>query len=421
MNILDSFLQSDLNNRIKIGVIGDAMIDSYYDVNVKKISPEFPIPVMHSEDDNPQDYPGGASNVVYQCKDFNADVKLISFLDNYSETLFKQKSINTSLSLNIGKDIPRKRRFYSDNFPTYRWDIEKNNYGLNDTELLETCLTLSNKVKHVIQDLDVVIFSDYNKGVLNYHFNNLISSCKISIIDPKTSGLERWHGCTVFKPNSKEALLLSGESTIEAAGFKLKEKLACQCVIITKAGDGVSVFDDDGMYEIKSIGKAIPAESVIGAGDCFIAFLAMSLARNFSYRESAEIAWKMGTLYVKNKHNKPIDKIDVLISYDKSKSKILHDENLLKNRDFNLIASVLDLDTIDYKEIQNLKLLKISVEKISNVEEKLLLIVSAKKNDSDKLDKINILSNFEFIDYIIFSNEEEINELIEKIKPTMLS
>ena len=66
MNMID-ILEKIRNSDLRIGVIGDAMLDEYFDVKVKKISPEFPIPVMHSDEAEPNlVLPGGAANVAFQ-------------------------------------------------------------------------------------------------------------------------------------------------------------------------------------------------------------------------------------------------------------------------------------------------------------------------------------------------------------------
>ena len=69
-NIL-KFIQKDSERLMNVAIVGDAMIDQYYEVEVNRISPEFPIPVMKSENDCPKELPGGAANVAYQFRNFN--------------------------------------------------------------------------------------------------------------------------------------------------------------------------------------------------------------------------------------------------------------------------------------------------------------------------------------------------------------
>ena len=78
MNIIEKFLQAD--KKLNIAIVGDSMLDEYHEVKIKKISPEFPIPVMHSETGISDAYPGGAANVAYQLVNFNVNSYLISFV-----------------------------------------------------------------------------------------------------------------------------------------------------------------------------------------------------------------------------------------------------------------------------------------------------------------------------------------------------
>ena len=129
MNIIEKFLQAD--KKLNIAIVGDSMLDEYHEVKIKKISPEFPIPVMHSETGISDAYPGGAANVAYQLVNFNVKSYLISFVDTEAKQIFEEKGIFV-LGAEISGKIPRKKRFYSGDFPTYRWDVEQENYGLEN-------------------------------------------------------------------------------------------------------------------------------------------------------------------------------------------------------------------------------------------------------------------------------------------------
>jgi D-beta-D-heptose 7-phosphate kinase/D-beta-D-heptose 1-phosphate adenosyltransferase len=423
MNTLEDFIKlNSTGKKISIGVIGDAMLDEYFSVSVKKISPEFPIPVMHSDVDHSENYPGGAANVAYQFKHFNCSVRLISFLDREAFSLLICKGIDTSLCLHIKNKIPRKRRFYSNGFPTYRWDVEQKDYGLGK-DLKYNCLGLYEKAQDYISNFDVMIFSDYDKGVFSNHLYDLVRSAKLSIVDPKSGGLNRWVGCTVFKPNKQEALLLSGCDTVEEAGKFLLNKLQCKAVVITQAGDGVTVFDKEGLYEIKPTCKLPLAESVIGAGDCFVAFLAMALARGMSIRKSAEIAWQAGVLYVKNRYNKPVSESDIVQSFDPSLSKILYNNYLfLKDRDFKLVFTNGCFDILHSGHLHILREAKKLGDKLVvgiNTDQS----VSRIKNGRPIIpleERMALLAALDYVDYVIPFSEATPLNLIEEILPDVL-
>ena len=424
MSILEKFLKLEaISPAVKVGVVGDAMLDEYFNVRVKKISPEFPIPVMHSDTDESDDFPGGAANVAYQFKNFNAKVNLISFTDAAADTSLRLKGINTALCLDIFTRIPRKRRFYSDDFPTYRWDVEQHHYGLG-SDLDKKCFELYAKAQQCAENFDVLIFSDYDKGVFSKYLDLLIPECPISIVDPKSGDVDRWHGCTIFKPNKQEALNLSGCNTVNEAGLYLLNKLKCEAVIITQAGQGVTVFDDCGIYEICPTEKLPPAESVIGAGDCFTAFLAMSLGYRMKIREAAEIAWRAGSLYVKNKHNKPLSRRDILYTFDPTAHKIIntHPELIFQNRKYKLVFTNGCFDILHAGHLESLRYAR-------SLGDKLVVAVntdeSVAKNKPGRPfvsldDRMALLAGLEFVDFVIPFSEPTPLEIIKRIKPDVL-
>lgn len=422
MNILEEFLKLETTEPIiHVGVMGDAMIDEYFNVRVKKISPEFPIPVMQSDTDKSEDFPGGAANVAYQLKNFNAKVNLVSFTDVLAEESLNSKGIDTTMCVNIHTNIPRKRRFYSDDFPTYRWDVEQLNYGLADLDA--KCLELYETARKNVNLFDVLVLSDYDKGVFSKHTDSLIPECPITIVDPKSGDLDRWLGCTVFKPNKQEALALSGCDTVGDAGVFLLHKLQCKAVIITQSGDGVTVFDEQGIFEIRSTQPLPPAESVIGAGDCFTAFLAMSLGYKMKIREAAEVAWKAGSLYVKNKHNKPLSRTDILQTFDPTANKIIPcPESFFRDKNYKLVMSNGCFDILHAAHLEVLRQAK-------SLGDKLVVAVNSDESVS-KLKpgrpiitlqhRMALLASLEFVDFVVSFNEETPLEIINQIKPDVL-
>lgn len=428
MSAIENFIRlHQKKHQLKIGVVGDAMIDEYFSVRVKKISPEFPIPVMHSDKDESDDYPGGAANVAYQFKNFNVKANLIAFTDELAETALSLKGVNTALCLNISTKIPRKRRFYSDDFPTYRWDVEQHNYGLGD-DLDKKCLELFEKTISTASTFDVMIFSDYNKGVFSKYLHYLISETPISIVDPKSGDIDRWQGCTVFKPNKQEALSLSGCNTINEAGEYLLNRLHCKSVIITEAGQGVSIFDSQGIYEIRPTEKLPPAESVIGAGDCFTAFLAMSLGNGMDVRSAAEVAWKAGVLYVKSKHNKPLSKWDLIKTVDPALTKLVDSssQEIMRifqyPRNYKLVFTNGCFDILHAGHIEMLRYAKAQGDKLVvalNSDQSVAKLKPGRPYVPLK-DRMKLLAALEYVDFVVSFEEDTPLELLGKIKPDVL-
>lgn len=426
MSVLDEFLNLDLAGpALNIGVVGDAMIDQYFNVRVKKISPEFPIPVMLTEDDSSEDFPGGAANVAYQFKHFNTKAHLASFIDLAASLCFLRTGIDTKFCIDIGDNkIPRKRRFYSGDFPTYRWDVEKAEYGLDD--LNRKCFELYDKIHSESDTIDALIFSDYGKGVFNEYNNLLIPDVPISVVDPKSGDLNRWRGCTVFKPNYEEALNLSGRKTLYDAGNHLFDELKCQAVIITQGGTGITVFDDGGIHEIRPTSKLPPAESVIGAGDCFVAFLTLALARGMGIRKSAEVAWEAGAIYVKNRHNKPISRLDLMNKIDPAIGKIIvgfiEEYVGKKTRDYKLVFTNGVFDMLHQGHIETLKFAK-------SLGDKLIVAVNTDESTGRLKpgrpimpleQRMSLLASLECVDFVTSFDQDTPLEIIKKIQPDIL-
>jgi D-beta-D-heptose 7-phosphate kinase/D-beta-D-heptose 1-phosphate adenosyltransferase len=405
-----------------ICVIGDSMLDQYYDVSVKKISPEFPIPVMASHEDSPKELPGGAANVAYQFRNFNVNVDLCSFLDWLAAEIFYRCGLNTKFSQIIEQKIPRKKRFYSDGFPTYRWDVEKPFYGLEEN-LKDFQALLCNNILEKIGSYDVVIFSDYDKGVFSAETSELIKKSKISIVDPKSKDIDKWKNCTIFKPNKKEALDLTGCDNIDDAGWSLLQRLDCEAVVITEADQGVSIFQKSGFFlKIDPRRSIEKAKSVIGAGDCFMAFLAMALTKGMTINKAVEIAWNAGQLYVQNTLNKPLS-IEDLQKFDGSvELKILDNVDVLLDRDFSLVFTNGCFDLLHSGHLSLLNYAKKQGEK--------LVVAVNSDNSVSRLkigrpfvginERMSLLANLSCVDYVISFDEDTPLKLIEKLRPEVL-
>lgn len=355
MSCLNEFLQRTHSNKIRVCVVGDSLIDEYYAVKVNRVSPEFPIPVLLSEDDQPISVvPGGAANVCYQMKHWNADVYLISALSKSGEKTISAYNYNCDYSvvMNNGWKMPKKKRFYDGDFPLDRWDVEtKNPAKLNTTEWSEArklmLLRFKEMVKHV--NPHIVILSDYGKGVFMNGSENIsrliIDYCNENsiptMVDPKSTNVDLWKNCTIIKPNADWARSFLDKYYPDSASTSkwqlemplLKLETNCKEVVLTDSGSGVGVFEGDAPYYFNSptLSKKRPIiRSVIGAGDCFCAFFAMSRSLGFNTQESVSIAFNGSSAYIEDKHNNPVTPHQFQKWFDPIGAKRLSLEELVK-------------------------------------------------------------------------------------------
>lgn len=415
-NILNQFLEKNREKTIKVHCVGDAMIDEYYKVKITRISPEHPVPVMECQNDVVRK-PGGASNVAYQFKHMNADVSLISFPDKEADKVFQEhnlKIIRPEVKLNCS--LPIKRRYLDNGIQVApRHDFERKFCGLSPQQINGYLSSLCNLIAKDVPD--VAILSDYNKGFFSDVDNNFLKIYKNikTIVDPKCGTLEKWKGCKIFKPNSKEAEQLSGKSSWQDQAKFLYDFLECESVVITFGGEKVAGIWDGNEFVFKS-NKSVSVESVIGAGDCFAAFFAMAIGHGFNPIEASEIAWTAGSIYVQQRMNRPV------VPAELSPTKIVSPYDLNK-RDFKLVFTNGCFDILHKGHIETLKFCKSKGDK---------LVVALNSDDSIKRIKdesrpivplehrLAIISALEMVDFVVSFQEDDPLNIIKIIKPDVL-
>jgi len=303
MELISKFIERDTNaiRPLNIHVVGDSMIDENYRAKINRISPECPnIPILSSEISRTyRTYPGGAANVCYQLKNFNANARLFSFLDQEAYDIFLKCGLKRfgHVLLPNGYYVPRKHRFYDGTTQVgCRWDVEKENYGFAELSFLRD--RLSNLWDGFQAEPDVILFSDYDKGMFSkgYSFLKIPKGVPV-IVDPKKLPLDRWKGCTVFKPNSKEAIRLSGLTNWRQQCDFFQNTLECEAIVITQAGSGIVGKVKDRYFDHEAKEKIV-AKNVTGAGDCFMAIFGLALGREFTIQDAAIIAFEAGLTYV---------------------------------------------------------------------------------------------------------------------------
>lgn len=438
---IERFLKKQ--NKIRIGVVGDAMIDEYFHVSVKRMSPEFPIPVMLSEEEGPYKVmPGGAANVAYQFRHFDVDAQLCSLIDYSAKSIFEMHGLGVSLCHNMEdltpthlKDakitwgrlarIPRKKRIYDRDFPTYRWDVEKFNHGLMPDELSSCINALRQGYKSYSSKFDALVFSDYGKGL--FHDSEEISWIDFvgneipTLVDPKDGNLEKWKGCTVFKPNAKEAEELSGETKWQDQCKYFKEKINCDSVVITQGGEGVVGQIGSDVFQYRPSRNNMYPESVIGAGDCFMAFMAMAVGHGFNIREAAEIAYEAGAVYVTKKHNEPVTPYQLHKQVDPIQAKFIEPAKLSKLNGVVFANGCFDilhrghLETLKYAAEQG-EYLVVALNSDSSVSR----LKGPERPINPLLERMNLMASLDFVDFVVSFEEDTPSEIIDQICPDVI-
>jgi len=292
-----SALKSNFKN-LKIAVVGDMMLDCYFWGDVKRISPEAPVPVV--EVGNEFYRFGGAANVALNILKLGGipfPVGVIGY-DNYG-TIFKSLVTEANISdegILIDEERPTtaKTRVIADDQHVVRIDKESKDY---------LGKKIQSKVFEYIEkniiNFDGVILQDYNKGVLTTslieNVIQLANKNKVLItVDPKFNNFFNYKDVTVFKPNRKEAedvlgMRIRSDEDVTTAGKKIIEKVNAKYVLLTLGEDGIAVFEK-GKEPKKMATKARKVADVSGAGDTVISTLTMALAAGADILEASYLA-----------------------------------------------------------------------------------------------------------------------------------
>ncbi|SDD39830.1 rfaE bifunctional protein, domain I [Pedobacter soli] len=282
---------------IKVLVIGDIMIDHYIYGKCNRISPEAPVQVVEV---GKEEYTlGGAGNVIKNLISFNCEVEIISVIgeDNYGDLILSQLRGLGIGTAGIAKDPNRcttvKSRVLASNHHLIRLDRE-NTIKIEQEIEAQLLVSINDRIGYY----DIILISDYNKGLLTPSFlEKIFAVCKANgkktLLDPKGTDFSKYKGVNIIKPNKKEAVLATGieinnQETLLEACIMLQNITQCDEVVITLSEEGIASFSAGKLNLIQT--KALDVIDVTGAGDTVLASIGVSIASNKSLTEACDFA-----------------------------------------------------------------------------------------------------------------------------------
>ena len=413
----------------KFLIVGDIFLDTYIFGQSSRISPEKPVPVVKYE--NKEYFLGGAGNVAKILSSFSNRVYLLSQIGEDEKgklvnKLLKKHKINSLLLKSKKFKTIEKKREIANNTQVLRIDDENLENNIIDSKKIKKILT-----KYIDKNT-IVIFSDYNKGVLK-NIEELINICRknkiTTIVDPKLKNLEKYKYATIIKPNEDEfnnykLFLKSNKRKFQFRNLK------CDHLIISMNKHGIKHINKNKEKHYKTDVKNI--FDVTGAGDVLCALVGYLYSLNISLNEDAfKLINYICGLSISNSRHFNINKIHI-IEYLKNNnliSKILDPKyvNIIsKLYKKNNISIVFTNGCFDILHSGHLDLIK-----YANTVGDILILglnsdISVKKNKG-KLrpfikyeDRSKLLSSLDYIDYIVpFDNKTPI-EIIKNISPDVL-
>ena len=263
----------------QILVVGDVMLDRYWQGPTSRISPEAPVPVVKVE--QREDRVGGAGNVALNIAALGGGAALVGVVgaDDAAQSLQNRLAaagIHTDFQVAKTKPTITKLRVISRHQQLLRLDFEEK-FTAADTD------QLANKVNALLEGVSVLVLSDYNKGVLT-NPEALIQAAKQRnipiLIDPKGNDFSRYAGATLITPNIGEFEAVVGvcktEEEIVEKGLRLLDELALDAILVTRGEHGMTLLRRSvPAYHLPA--RAREVFDVTGAGDTVISVLAAAM------------------------------------------------------------------------------------------------------------------------------------------------
>ncbi|MDP3549104.1 MAG: D-glycero-beta-D-manno-heptose-7-phosphate kinase [Novosphingobium sp.] len=269
--------------KARVAVIGDLMLDVYLDGVIERISPEAPVPVVRARDQ--RHVPGGAANVAANVLAFGAQVDIVGVIGSDGRDLIDVLAARGyddqgGLVVDSSRRTIRKQRIMAGQ-QVVRIDFE-------DLHPLSAVIEqdLVTRATAAIAKADVVVLSDYGKGVLT---DTLLAAViahakaldKPVIVDPKRRNLAGYCGATIITPNRGELVAATGlscETDHEAQAAISSVQAVCgSAVLLTRSEKGMSYYPMSGEV-LHFPARALEVFDVSGAGDTVVAALAVMLA-----------------------------------------------------------------------------------------------------------------------------------------------
>ncbi|MDR2152056.1 MAG: D-glycero-beta-D-manno-heptose-7-phosphate kinase [Helicobacteraceae bacterium] len=305
----------------RVLAVGDLMLDVYLWGKTSRVSPEAPVPIVDVEKTSV--VLGGAGNVASNLLSLGAKTFVCGAIgDDKSGEQLKALLENggadaSAVVAQTGRKTSRKTRVVAQRQQIVRFDDESKEAISQRTEE-----ALKSAIAAVMPQVDIVLLSDYGKGVLTdsltqFTIKTAKALGKKVLIDPKGVDYSKYKGATLITPNRKEASEALGRDlpsleSVKEAGAKLRRDLSLDYAIITLSEDGMMVCGEKGEH-IPT--RAREVYDVTGAGDTALAALGFALGANAAIEEAAHFANVAAAVAVSKIGNATVT-IDEALAYE---------------------------------------------------------------------------------------------------------
>lgn len=276
---------------LRVLIVGDVMLDEYWFGDVKRISPEAPVPIVKIE--QVDERPGGAANVARNVVALGGKATLLSVVgrDGTAERLrqvLDDAGIDHALQEDETIRTTLKLRVIGQQQQMLRVDFE----GAPSSHSLDAKQA---EFERRLDDCDAVIFSDYRKGALQ-RVSDLLRTARshdrLSVVDPKGRNYRRYIGADVITPNRSELADEAGpwdeERDMDDKAEGLRSSLGLEALLLTMSEQGMKLYRDGA--QLHRAAKAREVFDVSGAGDTVVAAVTVMRAIGASWEDTIDFA-----------------------------------------------------------------------------------------------------------------------------------
>ncbi len=400
----------------KVVVIGDIMLDRYVEGDVSRISPEAPVPVVRISSERCE--LGGAANVAANIVSLGGEAVLVGFVGE-DEAGRELKEILTKKGIKLiyqeVNSTIQKTRVIGKSQQLVRLDVEEAYSIKFETEV-------KRKIFEEAREADVIIISDYAKGVVDIELMDYLAAFRSKIIvDPKPQNKYLYRGVKLITPNEKESFEMSGKTDYLEAGFLLREQIGSN-VLITRGEKGVALFSEEDV-EIPTFAREV--FDVTGAGDSVIAAIALAIGAGASLKEASILGNYSGGCAVEHRGTYSVTLSDIRNKLSDRKKIILESElfHFVESARRNGKRIVWTSGCFDLIHVGHIRCLQEAKRQGD------LLIVGLNNDESVKInkgemrpiqsqnDRAEILEALEPVDKIIIFSEERPVRILREIRP----
>jgi len=428
------------NKNPKILVIGDLMIDQYLWGSCERISPEAPVQVIDVTKDS--EVLGGAGNVVNNLKKLGAQVDVLSVIGNCkvsTELKYLLSEIEVDTQYLISQNdriVSKKSRIIASQQQVVRYDRES-----TDDIDIQSQKTLISVFKKIIKNYEVILLSDYGKGVLTHKVTStLIELAKLNgikvLVDPKGSDYSKYKGAFLLTPNKKEAseaskINIKDSESLLSAITKLKSEFELNISLITMSEQGIAIYDNE-LHIKPTITKEV--FDVTGAGDTVLSSLGFALACNANIDEAVEFS-NLAAGVVVSKIGSATATFNEIIEHESSLNKSTSDKHIkniseiyklteeLREKERKIVFTNGCFDILHIGHVKYLEAAKSLGDILIlglNSDRSVSALKGAGRPINSQFDRAYILAALESVDYVVIFDEDTPYELIKLIKPNIL-